>query len=109
MTNPPDDQPFDFNLDTVKAEIELVPFRVHFDGRRWEFAHMQALDVWELVGSVEGGDAGAIAQMFQAALGDQQLAEFRKVPLPQFKVQSLFKAWQKHCGLAPGESPGSAT
>lgn len=109
MTKPADDQPFEFNLDTVQAEIDLTPFRVHFDGRRFEFAHMQALDLWELVEPAEGGDPGSIKQMFHAALGDKQLAEFRKIPLPQFKVQALFKAWQKHCGIGPGESPGSAT
>jgi hypothetical protein len=36
---PSDDQPFDFNLDTVKSEVDLTPFRVQWAGRRWEFAH----------------------------------------------------------------------
>lgn len=101
-----DDQPFDFNLDSVVSEIDLSPFRVHFAGRRWEFRHMQDLDVWELVAAAEGGDTGAITQMFQIALGDQ-IAEFRKIPLPQFKMKELFEAWQKFSGLEAGESQAS--
>ncbi|MCW2920029.1 MAG: hypothetical protein JWN52_8097 [Actinomycetia bacterium] len=102
-----DDQPFDFNLDAVVSEIDLSPFRVHFGGRRWEFRHMQDLDVWELVAEAEGGDMGQITQMFKVGLGDGQLAEFRKIPLPQHKMKELFDAWQKFSGLQPGESEAS--
>jgi hypothetical protein len=33
----PDDKPFDFNLDAVKAEVDLTPWRVHWGGKRFEF------------------------------------------------------------------------
>lgn len=105
-TKRPDDQPFDFSLDAFEAEVDLAPFRFMHGGRRWEFTHLQALDVWEMVAEAEGGDAGSITQMFHLALGDQ-MEEFRKIPLPTFKMQGLFKAWQKHCGVEPGESGGS--
>lgn len=104
----PDDQPFDFNLDAVQAEVELTPFRVHFDGRRWEFAHMQGLDSWDLIAAAEGGEIGAVTGSMKLALGDQW-DDFRKVGLPQYKLMPLFKAWQKHCGLEPGESQASAS
>lgn len=106
-TAAPDDKPFDFNLDAVKSEIDLVPFRVNFGAKRWEFHHMQDLDVWELVAKADGGDTSSIVQMFMVGLGDEQLKEFRKIRLPQFKMDALFKAWQKHSGLEPGESEGS--
>ncbi|GAA3384505.1 hypothetical protein [Streptomyces racemochromogenes] len=103
-----DSQPFDFNLDTVQAEADLTPFRVHAGGRRFSFAHLQSLDVWDLVEIAEGGDTGATLGVLRAALGDD-FAEFRKNPLPQYKLKQLFEAYQKHCGLLPGESDASAS
>lgn len=101
-----DDKPFDFNLDAVEAEAELTPFRVHYAGRRWEFAHMQALDVWDLIEGAEKGDLEAMLTAMEMAMGDQW-EDFRKLPLPQYKLMPLFEAWQKHCGVEPGESPAS--
>lgn len=104
-----DSTPFDFNLDTVKSEVNLDPFRVHFGGRRWEFAHLNGLDVWDLVEVAEGGDTGATIGLFRAALGDEAFAEFRKVSLPQYKMRALLDAYQEHCGMQSGESEASAS
>ncbi|MFF5703392.1 hypothetical protein ACFY7H_12925 [Streptomyces sp. NPDC012794] len=103
-----DSQPFDFNLDAVQAEAELMPFRVHFGGRRYALAHLQSLDVWDLVEIAERGDTGATLGVLKAALGET-FTEFRKNPLPQYKLKQLFEAYQKHCGLLPGESDASAS
>lgn len=105
-TKAPDDQPFDFNLDTVEAEVELTPFRVHFGGRRWEFAHMQDLDAWDLIEAAEGGELAAVKGSMELALGDQW-PEFRKIRMPQYKVMPLFNAWRDHCGVKQGESVAS--
>lgn len=105
---PTDDKPFDFNLDAVKSEVELTPFRVHFDGRRWEFAHMEGLDIWDLVEAAEGGEVRAMVGVFQTALGDD-FADFRKVKLPQYKMKALFSAYRDHCGLESGESEASGS
>lgn len=107
-SKPADDQPFDFNLDAIKSEVELTPFRVHFDGRRWEFAHMEGLDIWDLVEAAEGGEIRAMIGVFKAALGDD-FADFRKVKLPQFKMKAMFTAYRKHCGMEPGESEASGS
>ena len=111
MTNrtapkPSDSEPFDFNLDAVESEVELRPFRVHFNGRRWEFAHMEGLDIWDLVEPAEGGEVRAMIGVFKAALGDD-FDDFRKVKFPQYKMKALFTAYRKHCGLEPGESEAS--
>lgn len=106
-TSTPDDQPFDFNLDTVKAETELRPFRVHFGGRRYEMAHLEALDVWTLMDVAERGEIGAMLGAFKAALGDDY-EDFRKQGLPQYKLKALFEAYRKHCGVDEGESPASS-
>lgn len=103
---PTDSEPFDFNLDAVKSEVDLTPFRVHFDGRRWEFAHMESLDVWDLVEAAEGGEVSAMTGVFRISLGDQW-TDFRKVKFPQYKMKALFSAYRKHCGLEPGESEAS--
>lgn len=100
----PDDKPFDFNLDTVEPEQELLPFVVRFGGKRWTFAHLQALDCWDLLDSAREGEIGAMLGAFKAALGDQHDA-FREVNMPQFKLKALFAAWQKHCGLAEDGTP----
>ncbi|MBT2477650.1 hypothetical protein [Streptomyces sp. ISL-94] len=105
-SKPSDSNPFDFNLDTVEAEVDLIPFRVHHGGKRFEFAHLQGLDVWDLVGAAEAGDMGATLGLFRVALGDS-FDDFRKVKLAQYKMQALFAAYQKHCGLEPGESEAS--
>lgn len=105
-SKPADDKPFDFNLDAVKAETELLPFRVHFDGRRFEMAHLESLDVWDLLVAAGQGDMGMMLAAFKAALGGDY-EEFRKVKLPQFKLKALFKAYQAHCGVESGESQAS--
>jgi hypothetical protein len=104
----PDDQPFDFNLDAVKSEVELTPFRVHFDGRRFEFDHIEGLDIWDLVEAAEGGEIKAMIGVFRTSLGDQW-EDFRRIKFPQYKMKALFTAYRKHCGMEPGESEASGT
>ncbi|OQQ16140.1 hypothetical protein B0675_02325 [Streptomyces sp. M41(2017)] len=103
----PDDKPFDFNLDAVKAEVESTPFRVHWNGRRFTFKHMQDLDSWELLAAADSGEANAVMGSLRLALGDEW-EEFRKVPMPQYKLMPLFKAYQAHCGMDSGESSASS-
>jgi hypothetical protein len=103
----PDDKPFDFNLDAVKAEVESTPFVVHWNGRPFTFQHMQELDSWELLAAADSGDVGAVTGSLRLALGEQW-DDFRKKPLPQYKLMPLFKAWQKHCGMEEGESSASS-
>lgn len=102
----PDDQPFDFNLDAVQAEVDLSPWRVHWDGQRWEFQHAEELDVWRLMENADGGDVGAVLSVLRAALGDEQWADFKKIGMPQYKMKALFEAYKKHCGL--GDSGASS-
>lgn len=106
-----DNQPFDFNLDAVEAEVDLTPWRVHFGGKRWVFKHPQEIDVWDVVDADEKNDGsseiGGILSVFKVALGDEQFAQFRKLPMPQFKLKALFEAYQAYGGIEPGESEGS--
>ncbi|MFJ8755685.1 hypothetical protein [Streptomyces cyaneofuscatus] len=102
----PDDKPYDFNLDAVKAEAEMTPWVVVHAGRRWTFEHMRALNIMPLIKSAQLGDASAVIGTLREALGEQW-ADFEEVGLPQWKAQKLFEAYQTHCGLQPGESLAS--
>lgn len=106
-----DSTPFDFNLDAVEAEVDLTPWRVHYAGKRWVFKHPQEIDVWDVVAADENNDGssemGGMLAVFKVALGEASFKEFRKVPLPNFKLKALFEAYQKFGGVEPGESEGS--
>lgn len=108
---PADDQPFDFNLDAVQAEVDLTPWRVHFGGQRWTFKHPQEIDMWEVMDwdeSPEASESTAMIGVFKAALGDEQFEIFRKIrPFPMYKVKALFDAYQAYGGMEPGEAKGS--
>lgn len=104
--SPTDDKPFDFNLDAFKAETELLPFRFHWNSKRWTMEHVEALDSWDLIAASSTRELDILIKVFEAALGDQY-EEFRKIRLPQFKVKGLFDAYMSHCGVDPGESLGS--
>lgn len=106
-TKRPDDKPFDFNLDAVKAEVDLSPFVVQWGGRRWTFAHAQTINIWPMIEAAEQGDLAATRATFQGALGDEEWAAFQRQALPQYKMAALFNAYQKHCGITVGESPAS--
>ncbi|WP_330339417.1 hypothetical protein [Streptomyces sp. NBC_00557] len=109
----PDDQPFDFNLNAVQAEVDLSPFRFLWrtkddPNRRFSMTHMQDLDVWELMEAAEGGDISAMTGVFQAAMSEDDWKAFRATRLPQYKLKALFKAYREHCGAAEGESQASS-
>lgn len=108
----PDDQPFDFNLNAVKAEVDLSPFRFLWEtednpNRRFVMRHLQELSVWDLVAAADRGDMGAMVGAFQAAMSKEDWKAFRGTSLPQYKLKALFDAYRKHCGVAEGESEAS--
>ncbi|MEU1496051.1 hypothetical protein [Streptomyces sp. NPDC005732] len=108
-----DGQPFEFNLNTVRAEVELKPFRFLWGtkddpNRRFVMKHLMELDVWDLLAAADSGNIGAMIGAFKAALGEDEFASFQKTPLPQYKLQALFKAYREACGDAEGESPASS-
>ncbi|MFE5853537.1 hypothetical protein ACFQ61_10035 [Streptomyces sp. NPDC056500] len=109
----PDDQVAEFNLNAVKAEGGLDPFRFLWaskedPNRRLTMQHMDGLNVWPLLEAADGGDHRAMTGIFKEALGKEQWDEFRKTPLPQYKLKALFREYQKHSGQESGESPASS-
>lgn len=103
-----DNNPIDFNLDAVKAEVELIPFKFHWNGKRWTLAHALELDMWDLIEAADMGDLRSMSDALRVALGDEKKwDEFRKIPMPQYKMKALFEAYQRHSGVEPGESQRS--
>lgn len=102
-----DNEPFDFNLDAVKVEKTLRPFRFHFGGKRWEMIHRELLDQVPVLEAMErGGDAEATLVSLRRALGDQWEG-FRKLGLTSPQLNELVAAYDKFCGADQGESSGS--
>lgn len=100
----PDNQPFEFNLDAHVKGMDLQPFRFHWKDRRWEMAHFDALDSWEMGKAMRSGrDEDAL----KLAMGEEQFAEFRKIPLPQGGMSELTRRYFDHCGVDLGELRGS--
>lgn len=102
----PDNQPFDLNLDTLKSEEELEPYRLHAHGRRWVLAHMDDLDVWGLIDGAQKGDFEAAIAVLKAAFGNDWEA-FISHPMKRYKFRELYNKYTEHCGMTPGESSAS--
>lgn len=102
-----DNNPLDFDLDAVQAEVDLTPFRFKWAGKRWEFKHLQELDSWDVLAASDAGNIKASVALLELALGKAKWVEFRRIPLPQHKMAALAEAYQRHCGIEPGESQGS--
>lgn len=107
-TKRPDDKPFDFNLDAVEAEVDLAPWCVNWGSKPWTFQHAEALDIWKIASAAETGDLESTIAVVRIALGPKQWEEFEKLPMPQYKLKALFKAYREHCGMAEGESEASS-
>ncbi|MFE3853442.1 hypothetical protein ACFXPN_20180 [Streptomyces griseorubiginosus] len=112
-TATPDDQPFEFNLNAVKSEVDLAPFRFIWKtdddpNRRFVMKHLQELNVWKLVEAADGGDMSAMIGAFQAAMSKDDWKVFYGTELPQYKLKALFDAYREHCGATEGESQASS-
>lgn len=105
----PDDQPFDFNLDAVQAEVALTPWRVNWRSRRWTFAHLDTFDIWPFMEDASGGGLDEMTKIMRTALGADEWAEFQKHPIQRFQMKALFDGYKKHCGVNDsGESVASS-
>ncbi|MFW3473662.1 hypothetical protein ACN24M_20560 [Streptomyces microflavus] len=108
-----DGEVFDFNLNAVEAESDLKPYVFLWaskenPNRRFTMQHMEGLNVWPLMVAADGGDAAAMAGIFREALGKEQWNDFRKTPLPQYKLKALFRAYREYCGASEGELEASS-
>ncbi|WP_242890281.1 hypothetical protein [Actinomadura litoris] len=107
---PADDEVADFNLNSVKVEKDLRPFRFLYGpkNQRFEMKHRELLDQVPLLEAAErGGEAEATIVSLRAALGDEQWEEIRKLGLREKQMNELITQYGKFCGTSAGESEGS--
>jgi len=109
-----DNAVFDFNLSAVEAETDLAPFRVMWKDeagkdRRYTIQHIDALNTWPVLERAAGGDLDAMLGMFEVGMSAEDWQAFHATPMPRYKLQALFRAYQQHCGVDLGESEASST
>jgi hypothetical protein len=96
-----------FDLDDYIAENAKEPYRFKRGGQTFSLPHFSDVD-WRIAEAAESGQVGALREIFRRSFGEDQWAEFENYPQPSGAIGELFRRWQKHAGLKPGESQGSA-
>jgi hypothetical protein len=96
----------EFDLDALVAEARKEPFRFRYGGRSFELPHASDMD-WRAVEAAELGNYAALRELFRFGLAEQWEA-FEKLHQPAKAMGELFRRWQAHAGVRPGESQGSA-
>lgn len=105
------DSPNVFNLNAVKVEAgDFPPFYFNWGpkNRRWRMTHRELLNQLPILeGAVRGGEMEGSLEILKAALGPEQWADFRKIPIMDRQSEALLKRYFEHCGMELGESSGS--
>lgn len=92
-----------FDLDALQNEAEVRPFLFRLGGEQFTFPPATDVD-WKTAAKLESGDFdGALREL----LGDKQYGRFNKHPVSVFKLGQLFRSYQEHQGISPGESQPS--
>lgn len=97
--------PSSVDYDAIAAEIDLEPFKATWNGEEWVFAHIEAIDSWELDQAREDNDEIAIMAL---ALGEERWQAFSAIPIPVGVLSKIKTDYMEHCGISVGESGRSA-
>jgi len=113
---PPEGEGYD--LQQVYAE-KIRPFWFRWADRWWQLPHLKMVD-FEVQAKVEsfealaekiGDDVDAakaeVNALFDLLMGDAQAADWRATARPVGMLFDMLRAWVKHSGAEPGESPAS--
>lgn len=93
----------DFDLDALENEAEVRPFLFRLKGEQFTFPPATDVD-WKTAAKLETGDFdGALREL----LGEKQYTRFARHPLSAYKLGQLFRQYQDHQGISPGESQPS--
>lgn len=95
-----------FDLDAYVTEHRQQPYRFRYGGQTWELPHSADID-WRVTEAADQGNIDAIRTLFQRGLGPDQWERFEQLPQPAAAMGELFRRWQAHAGVRPGESPAS--
>ncbi len=96
-----------FDLDVWVSEAKREPFRFALGGTTFVLPAAGDLDKAILSDvNTEAPSATDIVALLRAGLADQWSA-FDRLPVPISAVGELFRRWQRHQGVTPGESEPS--
>ncbi|MBZ4319537.1 hypothetical protein [Streptomyces huiliensis] len=96
-----------FDLDVWVKETRKEPFRFTLAGQIFTMPPAGELDK-SILSTVNVADPSPldIERLLRAGLGDQW-AVFDKTPAPLAALGELFRQWQRHEGITPGEARAS--
>ncbi|MGW1059358.1 hypothetical protein [Micromonospora rubida] len=95
-----------FDLDAYVAEHRKDPYPFRYGGQDFELPHAADTD-WRVTEAADQGDVEAIRTLFRRGFGPEQWERFEALPQPAGAMGELFRRWQAHAGVKPGESPAS--
>ncbi|MER5863778.1 hypothetical protein [Kitasatospora sp. NPDC002040] len=98
-----------FNLDVWVSEAKREPFKFALAGTTFVLPAAGDLDK-SVLGhvNIESPSATDIVALLRSGLADQW-SEFDALPVPLSAIGELFRRWQRHQGVTPGESEPSPT
>lgn len=95
-----------FDLDAYVAEHRQTPYRFRYGGQTFELPHASDTD-WRVTEAADKGNVEAIRTLFRRGMSPEQWERFEQLPQPAKGMGELFRRWQAHAGMKPGESPAS--
>lgn len=95
-----------FDLDAYVAEHRKDPYLFRYGGQDFELPHAADVD-WRVTEAADLGNVDAIRALFRRGLGPEQWERFEALPQPAKPMGELFRRWQAHSGVKPGESQAS--
>ena len=95
-----------FDLDAYVAEHRKAPYQFRYGGEDFELPHASDTD-WRVAEVADLGDVEAIRMLLRRGLGPERWERFDALPQPAAAMGELFRRWQAHSGVKPGESPAS--
>ncbi len=96
-----------FDLDAYIHANRKPPFRFRLGGQPFEMpGSPQDID-WRVTEAADLGNVQAMQALFERGLGAEQKERFDKLQQPTGAMGELFRRWQAHAGIKPGESPAS--
>lgn len=95
-----------FDLDAYVVEHRQTPYRFRYGGQDFELPHASDID-WRVSEAADLGNVEAIRILFRRGMSPDQWERFEALPQPAKPMGELFRRWQAHSGVKPGESPAS--
>lgn len=104
-----------YDLDALAAERAKRNYQFTYGGRTWTLVPVtrlpkKAMKRMAALAKQDGEQDNVeyMDQMLQAAMGEEQFAEFDQLDIAMEDIEDLFNDWSDHSGIEPGESSASS-